>query len=326
MELCTDGTGLLERRKYFQDYPDTRSDNATHDPKALEVAQGVHQQEKAIATILFGSRATGTQDELLSDINILVITGRSAANADWSSNSARAGNLAARIYNRPVDVHLVPITLEEVDDTRHLADSVAGIALRDGIIAGGDQEQFRSVYNEQDPPPPQYHFGNYNWFMQIAKIALEMAVTYHTGTPPKAGYNPMTAIAKGLTERPDITSEKRYDLVRHSAAEAIGYALDAAFWATGKASPNRISLEQKAILVAEALPQESLTTRLPLATYQETETPLALSREYFIETAVADTRIYREAAKRARRRTGSQSKKALRKWEQARSTRTAESG
>ena len=295
-------------------------DNATHDPKALEVAQGVHQQEKAIATILFGSRAKGTQDELLSDIDILVITSRSAANADWSSNSSWARNLAAGIYGRPVDVQLVPTTLEEVDATRHLADSTEGIALRDGIIAGGDPKQFRSVYNEQDPPPPQYNFGNYNWFMQNAKGALEMAITYHTGTPPKAGYNPMTAIAKGVTERPDITPEKRYDLVRHSAAEAIRYALDAAFWATGKASPNRISLEQKATLVAEALPQESLTTRLPLATYQETETPLALSREDFTEAAVADTGIYREAAKRARRRTASQSKKAFREWQQEQRT------
>ena len=108
-------------------------DNATHDPKALEVAQGVHQQEKAIATILFGSRAKGTQDELSSDIDILVITSCSAANGDWCSNSAWAGSLAAGIYGRPVDVHLVPTTLEEVDDTRHLADSTEGIALRDGI-------------------------------------------------------------------------------------------------------------------------------------------------------------------------------------------------
>ena len=301
-------------------------DNATHDLKALEVAQDVHQQEKAIATILFGSRAKGIQDELLSDIDILVITSRSAANADWSSNSAWARNLAARIYGRPVDVQLVPTTLEEVDDTRHLADSTAGIALRDGIIAGGDPEQFRSVYNEQDPPPPQYHFESYNWFMQYAKIALETSVTHHTGTPPKARYNPLTAIAKRVTESPDITPEKRYDLVRRKAAEAIGYVLDAAFWATGKASPNRISLEQKATLVAEALPQESLTTRLPLATYQETETPLALSREDFTEAAIADIGIYREAAKRARRRTASQSKKAFREWEQVRSTKTAESG
>ena len=300
--------------------------NATHDPKALAVAQAVHQQERAIATILFGSRAKGTQDELLSDIDILVITSRSAANADWSSNSTWARNLAARIYGRPVDVQLVPTTLEEVDDTRHLADSTEGVALRDGIIAGGNPEQFRSVYNEQDTPPPQYNFGNYYWFMQNAKVALEMAVTCHTGTPPKAGYNPMTAIAKRVTENPDITPETRYDLVRHSAAEAIRHALDAVFWATGKASPNRISLEQKATLIAEALPQESLTTRLPLATYQETGTPRALSREDFIEAAIADTGIYREAAMRARRRTASQSKKALRKWEQARSTKTAESG
>ena len=157
-------------------------------------------------------------------------------------------------------------------------------------------------------------------FMQYAKGALEMAVAYHTGTPPKARYNPLTAIAKRVTESPDITPEKRYDLVRRKAAEAIGHALDAAFWATGKASPNRISLEQKATLVAEALPQESLTTRLPLATYQETETPLALSREDFTEAAVADTGIYREAAKRARRRTASQSKKALREWQQEQRT------
>ena len=301
-------------------------DNATHDPKALEVAQGVHQQEKAIATILFGSRAKGSQDELLSDIDILVITSRSAANADWSSNSAWARNLAERIYGRPVEVQLVPTTLEEVDDTRHLADSTAGIALRDGIVAGGDPEQFRSIYNEQDPPPPQYRFENYNWFMQYAKIALETTVAYHTGTPPKARYNPLTAIAKRVSESPDITPDKRYDLVRRKAAEAIGHVLDAAFWATGEASPNRISLEQKATLVAEALPQGSLTARLPLATYQETETPLALSREDFTEAAVADTWIYREAAKRARRRTASQSKKAFREWEQARSTKTAESG
>ena len=162
--------------------------------------------------------------------------------------------------------------------------------------------------------------------MKNAKVALEMAVTCHTGTPPKAGYNPMRAIAKRVTERPDITPETRYYLVRHSAAEAIGHALDAAFWATGKAPPNRISLEQKATLIAEALTQESLTTRLPLATYQETGTPLSLSREDFIEAAVVDTGIYREAAKRARRRTASQSKKALREWEQAKSTKTAESG
>ena len=165
-------------------------DNATHDPKALEVAQAVHQQERAIATILFGSRAKGTQDELLSDIDILVITSRSAANADWSSNSTWARNLAARIYGRPVDVQLVPTTLEEVGDTRHLADSTEGVALRDGIIAGGNPEQFRSVYKEQDPPPPQYNFGNYNWFMQNAKVALETAVTCHTGTPAKGRVQP----------------------------------------------------------------------------------------------------------------------------------------
>ena len=159
MELWPDGTGPLERRKYFRDDPDTRSDhgdNTTHGPKALEVAQGVHQQEKAIATILLGSRAKGTQGELLSDIDILVITSRSAVNADWSSNSVWARNPAGT-YGRPVDVQLVPTTLEEVDDTHHLADSTAGIVLRDGIIAGGDLEQFRSVYNEQDPPPPPYH-------------------------------------------------------------------------------------------------------------------------------------------------------------------------
>ena len=70
---------------------------------------------------------------MLSDIDILVITSRSAADADWCSNSTWARNLAAGIYGRPVDVQLVPTTLEEVDDTRHLADSTEGIALRDGI-------------------------------------------------------------------------------------------------------------------------------------------------------------------------------------------------
>ena len=46
---------------------------AEADPRAVAVAQAVHQRERPQATILFGSRARGDYNEKYSDIDLLLV-------------------------------------------------------------------------------------------------------------------------------------------------------------------------------------------------------------------------------------------------------------
>ena len=62
-----------------------------HDPRALQVARFVRQRERPQLTILFGSRARGDHDDLESDIDVMLVRGR----------TARRGSPAVSVHDGP---------------------------------------------------------------------------------------------------------------------------------------------------------------------------------------------------------------------------------
>ena len=84
----------------------------TCDPRALRIAQAIHERENPQATILFGSRARGDYEENRSDVDILLVlpdepgARRKEDALDW------AEELALAAYRRNTPVQLVWLTRE----------------------------------------------------------------------------------------------------------------------------------------------------------------------------------------------------------------------
>jgi predicted nucleotidyltransferase/HEPN domain-containing protein len=132
---------------------------ADADPRAVAVAQAVHQRERPQATILFGSRARGDYHDKYSDIDLLLVcdgypdTDAQIDAMDFAHHAVKS------IYQREVPFQLQYVRRHSFDAARPYINSVSTQALLTGVIMTDNPEEFTSQYANQ----PQGFPRRYNW-------------------------------------------------------------------------------------------------------------------------------------------------------------------
>ena len=106
--------------------------NQGHDPRAVSVAQAVHDLVDAECVILFGSRSReGWTDR--SDIDIMVITQEPPTKTDESKIATSTEKILARTYAESPAIDLVMLSAEQYRRRSKSINNVAAIAAREGI-------------------------------------------------------------------------------------------------------------------------------------------------------------------------------------------------
>ncbi len=117
------------------------------DPRALKVAQALHDRENPQATILFGSRARGDYEEGRSDIDIIQVNPRVPNQRYKDGATEWAEGIAQAIYGRPVPVQLVWFSLADFHENTRYINHITTRALLDGVVMSPHPENYRSRYS-----------------------------------------------------------------------------------------------------------------------------------------------------------------------------------
>ena len=115
---------------------------AGYDPRALKVAQNLHQSQQAEITILFGSRARGDYREGSSDIDVLLVRENTPDLEQRGRIEEQAQLLAQSLYGWPVPVQTVWETGAEFDRMRRTVNHVVARALQDGVVMTKNGEDY----------------------------------------------------------------------------------------------------------------------------------------------------------------------------------------
>ena len=115
--------------------------NQGHDPRAVSVAQAVHDLVDAECVILFGSRSReGWTDR--SDIDIMVITQEPPTQADESKTATSTEKILGRTYAESPAIDLVMLSAEQYRRRSRSVNNVAAIAAREGIKLTRNPEDY----------------------------------------------------------------------------------------------------------------------------------------------------------------------------------------
>ena len=143
-----------------------------HDPKALHIAKAVQRREQPELVILFGSRARGDHEELLSDIDVMLVQATEPDDAIQKAAADAASRVAWEIYGREVPVELVWRTIDEFRHNRRYVNSVETHAVKDGIIMPRDPDQYGSSHYEDEDTECSYDWENYDILIERAEAHL----------------------------------------------------------------------------------------------------------------------------------------------------------
>ena len=118
------------------------------DPRALRVAQALHERELPQATILFGSRARGDYEEGRSDIDIIQVN-PGVPNQRYKNGATEwAEGIAQVIYGRRVPVQLVWFSYADFQENMRYVNHITTRALLDGVVMSSHPENYRSRYSD----------------------------------------------------------------------------------------------------------------------------------------------------------------------------------
>ena len=135
---------------------------AACDPRALSVARAVHERERPLATILFGSRARGDFEEGRSDIDIMLVQAEvpdgeyKGSVAEWTEGVVRA------TYGRRVPIQLVWLSEERFSDGKRYVNHLATQALFDGVIMTQNPEEYHNRDADDGETQYEYDWRNYD--------------------------------------------------------------------------------------------------------------------------------------------------------------------
>lgn len=121
------------------------------DPRALRVAQELHEAEQSEITVLFGSRARGDYIEGSSDIDVLLIRDSVPDLKQKELINQEAQELTRSLYGWTVPVQTVWCTRDEFDQMRRTVNHVVARALQDGVVMPRDPEDYNSRYGQDEP-------------------------------------------------------------------------------------------------------------------------------------------------------------------------------
>ncbi|MCE2500431.1 MAG: HEPN domain-containing protein [Dehalococcoidia bacterium] len=149
---------------------------ATCDLRALSVAKAVHERERPLATILFGSRARGDYEERRSDIDIMLVQAEEPDGEYQGSVERWAEGVVQAAYGRWVPVQLVWISEQGFNEGKRYINHVATQALFDGIIMTQNPEEYQNRDADDEEAEYEYDWTPYNERMRHAEAHLEAFV------------------------------------------------------------------------------------------------------------------------------------------------------
>ena len=144
------------------------------DPRAVAVAQAVHDHERPQATILFGSRARGDYNEKHSDIDLLLVCDTKPDDDARLDAEDFARATVNAIYQREVPFQLVYELRKSFDARRPYVNSVSTQAMLTGVVMSDNPEEFTSQYaNALRDFPRRYNWPEYD--EHVAAVEDEVA-------------------------------------------------------------------------------------------------------------------------------------------------------
>ena len=165
---------------------------ANADPRAVAVAEAVHQRERPQATILFGSRARGDYSEKHSDIDLLLVCENYPDTDSRIDAEEFARATVNAIYRRPVPFQLEYVCRQSFDDDRPYFNSVGTQAMLTGVVMSDSPEEFTSEYDSQpDGSPRRYNWPEYDGHMAAAGDYLASFITLSEVNPVDLGAGQM---------------------------------------------------------------------------------------------------------------------------------------
>ena len=148
------------------------------DPRALKVAQALHEREQPQATILFGSRARGDYDDRRSDIDIMQVNPYEPDPAYKNRAAEWVEAVAQGIYGRPVPVQLVWFAQDEFREHSRYVNHVTTQAMLDGVVMSPHPENYRSRYaDDLDESEYEYMWEDYENRLDHAEQHLRVFQT-----------------------------------------------------------------------------------------------------------------------------------------------------
>ena len=115
--------------------------NRGHDPRAISVAEAVHDLIDAECVILFGSRSRKDWT-VRSDIDIMVVTAEQPTQNDESRITAAAEEILDRTYTDIPEIDLVVLSIEQYRKRSRSINNVAAVASREGIKLTRNPEDY----------------------------------------------------------------------------------------------------------------------------------------------------------------------------------------
>ena len=143
------------------------------DPRAIHVAQAVHNRENPQATILFGSRARGDYEELRSDIDIMLVLPEEPGKEHKESVAQWVQETALAAYGRRVPVQLVWFAKTDFNENRRYINHITTQAMLDGVVMSGNPEEFHSRYLDDEETEYEYQWTDYHNRLYHAESHLE---------------------------------------------------------------------------------------------------------------------------------------------------------
>ena len=157
---------------------------ANADPRAVAVAEAVHQRERPQATILFGSRGRGDYNDKYSDIDLLLVCEKEPDSDTRLAAEDFAHATVKSIYERNVPLQLNYTRRAFFDSSRPYINSVSTQAMLTGVVMSDNPEEFTSEY--ADAPqgfPRRYNWPEYDGHIAAAEDYLAAFSTIYENNP-----------------------------------------------------------------------------------------------------------------------------------------------
>ena len=222
--------------------------------------------------------------------------------SNTESAERTAAETAQAVYGRPVHTQVVPFTYEEFQDYSLYINTTITHAILEGILLSDHMDIFTSRYAGDEPPTPAYNWESYNYHLRSATSSLNFVRSILNPEIPLKLPSP---IRQAYQQRiRDYTDEDRSRVIRSHASIIIRYNVIAATYATGGFARETQTLPELYEALSTLLPNEDLSTEIPLITYENENEETAHNYREFAAVLERDAAKLRKAAMRTRKRTG----------------------
>ena len=286
--------------------------HAIPDPHAVAIAVLVHRQmPTGTATILYGSRATGTQRNdpaNPSDIDLMIVTdhfGRWRNNQGIEIFAALTGEtFTQQAYGQEIPVEALCHTTEEFNQLLEFRNTGPTEAIINGLIISDKPVPWHSPYTGPEPQHPRYLWSIYRHYLDSTADNIKSMASVLFGFPVTNG-ELLSIIISALESEPDEAKRHNMEL-RYIKANAISGIADAhrcIIAASGALPGKNTPIDVLNLQVRQMLQDRMPNLNISTDQYQDLLEQKELTDEQITITATEDIEALRTAAKSVRRRT-----------------------